>query len=190
MRGNYEKGFAIVLSVLLFLTMSVMASILVLISLDQNKKNRITDNYQQSFYAAETALAQGEKYLRSITTKPTSNNISFSSSNCSDQFLNFTTPSNIIFKKNEGLESVIAYNSNEELEIIRQYNYEYIIKFEGSGTSSKNSGETSGESIDMGSGYNQSKSSSAEVNFYRIYGCGLHDSGSVAAIEKLISITK
>ncbi len=187
---NYNKGFAIVLSVLLFLTMSVMASILVLISLDQNKKNRITDNYQQSFYTAETALMKGQDYLKNLSNPPSSNSVNFSGNTCSDQFLNFLTPTTIIYRKNDGLENIIAYNNNEELEEMKQYNFEFIIKFEGSGTSSKNSGEKSGESIDMGSGYNQTQNSSAEVNFYRIYGCGIHDSGNTAAIEALVSISK
>ena len=62
MRKN-EKGFALVLSLILLLVMSLMGGALIVISAGDHKSNNVSDEYQQTFYVAETALFEGEKYL-------------------------------------------------------------------------------------------------------------------------------
>ena len=58
-----EKGFAIVLALVLLLVMSLMGGTLITISSGDHQNNNLNDDYQQTFYAAETALLEGEKYL-------------------------------------------------------------------------------------------------------------------------------
>ena len=63
MRNNSEKGFALILSLVLLLAMSLMGGALIVMSAGDHKSNNGSDNYQQTFYVAETALVMGEKYI-------------------------------------------------------------------------------------------------------------------------------
>ena len=63
MRQNSEKGFALVLSLVLLLVMSLMGGALIVVASGDHKNNNTSDEYQQTFYVAETALIEGEKYI-------------------------------------------------------------------------------------------------------------------------------
>ena len=63
MKRKNEKGFALVLSLVLLMAMSLMGGALIVISASDHQSNNISDEYQQTFYVAETALFEGEKYL-------------------------------------------------------------------------------------------------------------------------------
>ena len=63
MKKDNEKGFALVLSLVLLLVMSLMGGSLIVISAGDHRNNNISDTYQQTFYVAETALLEGEKYI-------------------------------------------------------------------------------------------------------------------------------
>tara|TARA_Y100001970_G_scaffold271802_1_gene367689 strand:+ start:639 stop:1433 length:795 start_codon:yes stop_codon:yes gene_type:complete len=58
-----EKGFALVMSLVLLMAMTLMGGALIVISASDHKSNNISDEYQQTFYVAETALIEGEKYI-------------------------------------------------------------------------------------------------------------------------------
>ena len=60
---NKQKGFALVLSLVLLLAMSLMGGALIVIASSDHQGNNSSDEYQQTFYVAETALMQGEKSL-------------------------------------------------------------------------------------------------------------------------------
>ena len=57
------KGFALVLSLVLLLAMSLMGGALIVIASSDHQGNNSSDEYQQTFYVAETALMQAEKSL-------------------------------------------------------------------------------------------------------------------------------
>ena len=63
MKNSNEKGFALVLSLVLMLAMSLMGGALIVISAGDHQSNNTSDEYQQTFYVAETALLEGERYL-------------------------------------------------------------------------------------------------------------------------------
>ena len=63
MKKNNEEGFALVLSLVLLMAMSLMGGALIVISASDHQSNNISDEYQQTFYVAETALYEGEKYV-------------------------------------------------------------------------------------------------------------------------------
>ena len=63
MINKQEKGFAIVLSLVLLMAMTLMGGALIVISASDHKSNNISDEFQQTFYVAETALYEGEKYI-------------------------------------------------------------------------------------------------------------------------------
>tara|TARA_Y100000590_G_C15667684_1_gene995081 strand:- start:5 stop:727 length:723 start_codon:yes stop_codon:yes gene_type:complete len=63
MINNKEKGFALVMSLVLLMVMTLMGGALIVIAASDHRSNNIGDEYQQTFYVAETALYEGEKYL-------------------------------------------------------------------------------------------------------------------------------
>ena len=63
MTNKKEKGFALVLSLVLLMAMSLMGGALIVISASDHQSNNLSDEYQQTFYVAETALLEGEKYI-------------------------------------------------------------------------------------------------------------------------------
>jgi hypothetical protein len=69
-----EKGFALVLSIILLLAMTLMGGALIVISASDHKSNNVGDEYQQTFYVAETALYEGEKYVLNQFLGPYNNN--------------------------------------------------------------------------------------------------------------------
>ena len=60
-RGN--EGFALVLSIILLLAMSLIGGALIAISSGDHKANNASADYQQTFYVAEAGLLEGEKYV-------------------------------------------------------------------------------------------------------------------------------
>ena len=63
MMNKNEKGFALVLSLILLLVMSLMGGALIVISSGDHQSNNTSDQYQQEFYVAETGLLEGEKKI-------------------------------------------------------------------------------------------------------------------------------
>ena len=63
MKKVQEKGFALVLSLVLLLVMSLMGGSLIVIASGDHKNNNTSDQYQQAFYVAETGLMEGEKWV-------------------------------------------------------------------------------------------------------------------------------
>ena len=63
MKKVQEKGFALVLSLVLLLVMSLMGGSLIVIASGDHKNNNTSDQYQQAFYVAEMGLLQAEKRI-------------------------------------------------------------------------------------------------------------------------------
>ena len=60
---NNQKGFALVLALVMLVVMSLMGGALIVVASGDHRTNNVSDHYQQTFYVAETALLEGEKYL-------------------------------------------------------------------------------------------------------------------------------
>jgi|TARA_Y100000294_G_scaffold177146_1_gene201637 hypothetical protein len=58
-----ERGFALVLGLVLLLVMSLMGGSLIVITSGDHKNNNEGDNYQQAFHVAEAGLLAGERFL-------------------------------------------------------------------------------------------------------------------------------
>jgi type II secretory pathway pseudopilin PulG len=71
---NNEKGFTLVLSLVLLLVMSLMGGALIIVASGDHESNNVSDQYQQTFYVAETALYEGERYLLNQFLGPWKNN--------------------------------------------------------------------------------------------------------------------
>ena len=70
-----EKGFIVVLAILMLLVMSLMGTTLVVIASNDHKGNTLRDYNQQTFYAAETGIQEAKEYLnqqvqKGVTLKP------------------------------------------------------------------------------------------------------------------------
>ncbi len=63
MNRKNEKGFTLVLALVLLLVMSLMGGALIVISSGDHQSNNSSDQYQQTFYVAETGLIQAEKSI-------------------------------------------------------------------------------------------------------------------------------
>tara|TARA_Y100000590_G_scaffold469462_1_gene657189 strand:+ start:3312 stop:4067 length:756 start_codon:yes stop_codon:yes gene_type:complete len=63
MKNNNEKGFTLVLALVLLLVMSLMGGALIVTSASDHQSNNTSDEYQQAFYVAETGLFEAEKLL-------------------------------------------------------------------------------------------------------------------------------
>jgi len=63
MRKNNQKGFTLILSLVLLLVMSLMGGALIVISSGDHQSNNTSDQYQQTFYVAEHALIEAEKSI-------------------------------------------------------------------------------------------------------------------------------
>ena len=63
MTKDNQKGFALVLSLVLLLAMSLMGGALIVIASSDHQSNNSSDEYQQAFYVAETGLLEAEKDL-------------------------------------------------------------------------------------------------------------------------------
>ena len=74
MMSYSEKGFAMVLSLVLLLAMSLMGGALILIASGDHESNNTSHQYQQTFYVAETALLEGERYLLNQKAGPWAKN--------------------------------------------------------------------------------------------------------------------
>jgi len=68
-----EKGFAMVLALVLLLAMSLMGGALILIASGDHQSNNDSDQYQQTFYAAEMGLLEGERYILNQKNGPWNN---------------------------------------------------------------------------------------------------------------------
>ena len=58
-----EKGFTLILSLVLLMVMSLMGGALIVISSGDHQSNNTSDQYQQAFYVAETGLLEAEKAI-------------------------------------------------------------------------------------------------------------------------------
>ena len=58
-----EKGFALVMALVLLMVMSLMGGGLIVITSGDHQSNNTSDQYQQAFYVAETGLIEAEKTI-------------------------------------------------------------------------------------------------------------------------------
>ena len=162
-----EKGFALVLSLVLMLAMSLMGGALIVMSASDHQSNNKSDEYQQTFYVAETALLEGEKYVLNQFLGPW--NPSNHKRNVGSR--NLPTNQKVVVGESWNFGDVIrdSFNNNasqaekDEAERLKGYYYEYFITnigaapFKGTGSSVKK----------------QAGNSGLNGMAYRIFGCGI-----------------
>ncbi|MDC1282097.1 hypothetical protein N8Y89_01280, partial [Pelagibacteraceae bacterium] len=135
--NHSEKGFTMVLSLVLLLAMSLMGGALILISSNDHQGNNASDKYQQTFYVAEMALLEGERYLLNEKTGPWSTSTKardLTKKNLPEKHASKFTGSNIIededvplndpFAGNEGSNNTnVDLATGEERDEMSLYNF-------------------------------------------------------------------
>ena len=87
-----ERGFALVVAILLLVVMTIMGSTLVALVSNDFRENDRRDYYQQALYAAESGITQAKNDLQSLATargthtKIDSRNRSTHSKNCPPEY--------------------------------------------------------------------------------------------------------
>ena len=111
-----EKGFALPLSLLLLVVMTIMGVTLVTISSNEHNANNDKDTNQQVFYAAESGIAVAKKYMvdnTSLITGSSQRNLDGDLRFCKASFFPNLRTSNGITLGRKSLSEVISATGDE-----------------------------------------------------------------------------
>ena len=177
-----ENGFALPLALLLLVVMSLMASILISKINSEHKANTLKDENQQAFYAAESGITLAKKWM--VTNSDTLKNaspISIDGGFCrTSMFPNIVSGSKGLKTDSKNLNEVITNTTDDELERLKKFSYEYFITYSPDVIGATNTAKTKtaakseGTSITVGTSYKASGTDTA--TYYTIYSCGCGNS--------------
>ena len=177
-----ENGFALPLALLLLVVMSLMASILISKINSEHKANTLKDENQQAFYAAESGITVAKKWM--VTNSDTLKNappISIDGGFCrTSMFPNIVSGSKGLKTDSKNLNEVITNTTDDELERLKKFSYEYFITYSPDVIGATNTAKTKtaakseGTSITEGTSYKASGTDTA--TYYTIYSCGCGNS--------------
>ena len=177
-----ENGFALPLALLLLVVMSLMASILISKITSEHKANTLKDANQQAFYAAESGITLAKKWM--VTNSDTLKNadpISIDGGFCrTSMFPNIVSGSKGLKTDSKNLNDVITNTTDDELERLKKFSYEYFITYSPDVIGATNTAKTKtaakseGTSITVGTSYKASGTDTA--TYYTIYSCGCGNS--------------
>ena len=177
-----ENGFALPLALLLLVVMSLMASILISKITSEHKANTLKDANQQAFYAAESGITVAKKWM--VTNSDTLKNaspISIDGGFCrTSMFPNIVSGSKGLKTDSKNLNDVITNTTDDELERLKKFSYEYFITYSPDVIGATNTAKTKtaakseGTSITEGTSYKASGTDTA--TYYTIYSCGCGNS--------------
>ena len=177
-----ENGFALPLALLLLVVMSLMASILISKITSEHKANTLKDENQQAFYAAESGITVAKKWM--VTNSDTLKNaspISIDGGFCrTSMFPNIVSGSKGLKTDSQNLNDVITNTTDDELERLKKFSYEYFITYSPDVIGATNTAKTKtaakseGTSITVGTSYKASGTDTA--TYYTIYSCGCGNS--------------
>ena len=208
MKNIKEKGFALILSLVLLLAMSLMGGALILITSEDHRSNNLVDVNQQTFYVAEMALLEGERYLINQAQGPwntathtrdtASANLPLNSTVAFDGIMTADNNGNICknsFKDlPETLKVTTAISSNfgdfiensniptssSDQSFLDNFFYEYFVTRLGAADF-----KGSGSSAKRGSG---GAGSGKDGMAYRVYGCGIYNPNSNSSDQIIVNL--
>ena len=190
-----EKGFALPLTLLLLVVMTIMGATLITVITGEHKANTDKDTNQQVFYAAESGIAIAKKWMATETS--TLESASQTARDGSLKFCkttlfpNLKDNSNSLHSGTDTLSNVITGASREEKERLGKYSFEYFIAYSpnisGDPTvKTKTVASTEGSSVTQGTAYKSTATSSA--TYYTIYSCGCNNTASSCRAQNNIII--
>jgi len=177
--NNNEKGFALPLTLLLLVVMTIMGATLITVITGEHKANTDKDTSQQVFYAAESGIAIAKKWMETETS--TLESVSATARDginifCKTTlFPNLKNNSNSLHAGENILSNVITGASIEEKERLGKYSFEYFITYSPNASGvptikTKTFASTEGSSVTQGTAYKSTTTISAI--YYTIYSCG------------------
>ncbi len=183
---NTEKGFALPLALLLLVVMTLMGLILVSITAGDIRANNEKDYSQQAFYAAESGITHGKKWMKTNTNTLTGSpqkNLDGDLKFCKTSFFPNLIGTNGFTFGRENLNDVITGSSDKkEKERLSNFSFEYFIAY------SPNQ-----------NGYNSSAKKKPGTNktYYTIYSCGCDESkntcrsqnNKIVALEAVVTLS-
>ena len=200
-----ERGFALAMSLLMIVVMSIMAVTLMTVSSNDHKKNETKDSRQQSFYAAETGINIAKNWM--VTETSTLESSSPVARDGSLKFCKTTLFPSLednaksLHKGSNTLSNIITEASQKEKERLKKYSFEYFIAYSPNASGvptikTKTVASTEGSSIAEGTAYKSAATSSA--TYYTIYSCGCNNSVSdcnaqnniIIPLETVVTLVK
>ena len=128
-----EQGFALPLSLLLLVVMTIMGSILVNVTSKEHNANNNKDSNQQTFYAAESGIAIAKKWMTDNMTALAAtppNNLNAKIRFCKATFFpNLVNSNNGFHTSRQSLSEVITGTTSAETIRLSNYSFEYFIAY-------------------------------------------------------------
>ena len=206
-----EKGFILVLAILILLVMSLMGTTLVVIASNDHKGNTLRDYNQQTFYAAETGIQEAEEYLnqqvqKGVTLKPYDigplnfcKTSFFPSLSDNMSYVKAIGPDGSSARKGWASLSHLGSSDATEKKRLPKYQYEWFITQSpdangytiGSGLPKRgkvSSTSSSDTGISESVSYKQSSSSTTEAYYYTIFSCGKGENDIIVPIEAVVLV--
>ena len=206
-----EKGFVLVLAILVLLVMSLMGTTLVVIASNDHKGNTLRDYNQQTFYAAETGIQEAKEYLnqqvqKGVTLKPYDigplnfcKTSFFPSLSDNMNYVKAIGPDGSSARKGWASLSHLGSSDATEKKRLSKYQYEWFITQSpdangytiGSGLPKRgkvSSTSSSDTGISEGTSYKQSSSSTTEAYYYTIFSCGKGENDIIVPIEAVVLV--
>ena len=207
-----EKGFVLVLAILVLLVMSLMGTTLVVIASNDHKGNTLRDYNQQTFYAAETGIQEAKEYLnqqvqKGVKLKPYDigplnfcKTSFFPSLSDNMSYVKAIGPDGSSARKGWASLSHLDSNSDTtEKKRLAKYQYEWFITQSpdtngytiGSGLPKRgqvSSTSSSDTGISEGTSYKQSSSSTTEAYYFTIFACGKGENDIIVPIEAVVLV--
>jgi len=206
-----EKGFVIVLAILILLVMSLMGTTLVVIASNDHKGNTLRDYNQQTFYAAETGIQEAKEYLnqqvqKGVKFKPYDlgplnfcKTSFFPSLSDNMSYVKAIGPDGSSARKGWASLSHLDSSDTTEKKRLAKYQYEWFITqspdangntigsdFPKRGQVSSTSSSDTG--ISEGTSYKQSSSSTTEAYYFTIFSCGKGENDIIVPIEVVVLV--
>ena len=178
-----EKGFALVLALVMLVVMSLMGVTLALVAAGDHKKNALKDSNQQAFYAAETGITEAKKWLAAQSSLSANNDPNSKLKFCkTSSFSNLSSAKAINnYVESKSLDQIISV-SGDEKKRLEKYSYEFFITYtpdqngNTSTTREKTVAASTGSSITEGTSYKSSGTNTG--THYTIFSCGCNAAGS------------
>ena len=209
-----EKGFVLVLAILLLLVMSLMGTTLIVIASNDVQGNRERDYNQQTFYAAESGIQEAKEYLnqqvqKGVTLKPYDigplnfcKTAFFPNLSSNMNYVKAIGPENGSARKGWASMSHLGSSDETEKKRLKKYQYEWFITqtpdINGHtiGSNLPKSKEVEGESSGSGQNISESASyvqenifSSTGTSYYfTIYSCGKGENDIIVPIEAVVLV--
>ena len=190
-----ERGFALPISLLLFVVMTIMGLTLVTITSKEHSANTEKDTSQQVFYAAESGISIAKTWiatetsaLQSASQTARDGSLKFCKTTL---FPNLKDNSNSLHSGSNQLSNLISGVSGKEKERLEKYSFEYFITYSPNNSGiptikTKTVASTGGTDISEGTSYKSAATSLA--TYYTIYSCGCNNTVSSCNIKNNIII--